>query len=91
MQLQLLRYLTYFLAACVILSDGLYLFYLNTGGHMVRHWSGMSSSLLGLFLISLAMLMRVKESRWAPATILVVGFLLVIGALNMAVGLLFFL
>lgn len=89
--LRLLRYLTYFLAACVILSDGLYLFYLNSGGHTVRYWSGMSSALLGLFLVSLALLMRAKELHSAAATILVVGFLLVVGLLNMAVGLLFFL
>ena len=36
-QLRLLSYLNYFLAACVILSDGLYLFYRNSGGDMLRY------------------------------------------------------
>jgi hypothetical protein len=59
-QLRLVRYLTYVLAACVILSDGLYLFYLNSGQHMLRYWSGMNSALLGLFMVSWAVLMRAK-------------------------------
>ena len=85
MQLKLVRYLTYVLAACVILSDGLYLFYLNSGHHMLRYWSGMSSALLGLFLVSLAMLIRAKGGRWVAAMILVIGLL------NLAVGFVFFL
>jgi hypothetical protein len=84
-QPRLLRYLNYFLAACVVLSDGLYLFYLESGHHMARYWSGVNSILLGLFLLSLAMLMKAKEWRWIAATILVIGFV------NLAVGVLFFL
>ena len=85
MQRRLVRYLTFFLAACVIVNDGLYLFYLNSGHHMVRYWSGTSSTLLGLFIVSLSMLMRAKGGRWVAAIILVIGLL------NLAVGLLFFL
>ena len=85
MQLKLVRYLTYVLAACVILSDGLYLFYLNSGHHMVRYWSGTSSALLGLVIVSLSMLMRAKGGRWVAAMILVIGLL------NLAVGFVFFL
>jgi hypothetical protein len=84
-RLRLLRYLNYFLAACVVLSDGLYLCYLESGHHMARYWSGLNSILLGLFMLSLAMLMKAKEWRWIAATILVIGFV------NLAVGVLFFL
>ena len=82
---RLVRYLTFVLAACVIFSNGLYLFYLNSGHHMVRYWSGMNGGLLGFFMLSWAILMRAKGDRWAAAAILVIGLL------NLAVGLLFFL
>ena len=85
MPLRLVRYLTYVLAACVILSDGLYLFYLNSGHHMLRYWTGTNSTLLGLFMVSWAMLMQAKGDRWAAATILVIGLF------NLIVGFLYFL
>ena len=85
MHLKLVRYLTFFLAACVIVNDGLYLFYLNSGHHMLRYWSGTSSALWGLFMVSLSMLMRAKGGRWVAAMIVVIGLL------NLAVGFLFFL
>ncbi len=85
MPLRLLRYLTFVFAACVILSDGLYLFYLRSGRHMLRYWSGTNSALLGLFMASWAMLMYARRDRWAAATILVIG------VFNLVVGLLFFL
>jgi drug/metabolite transporter superfamily protein YnfA len=84
-RLKSVRYLTFFLAACVIVNDGLYLFYLNSGHHMVRYWSGTSSALLGLFIVSLSMLMRAKGGRWVAAMFLVIGLL------NLGVGFLFFL
>ncbi len=85
MQLRLVRSLTFVLAACVILSDGLYLYYLNSGHHMVRYWSGTNGVLLGLFMVSWAMLMQAKGDRWAA------GMILIIGLFNLVVGLLFFL
>jgi hypothetical protein len=81
---RLVRYLTYILAAFTILSDGLYLFYLYSGHHMLRHWSGINSSLLGLFMVSWAALMRTRGDRWSAAVILVIGLL------NLTVGVLFF-
>ncbi len=85
MPLRLLRYLTFVFAACVILSDGVYLFYLHSGHHMLRYWSGTNNALLGLFMVSWALLMYAKGDRWAAATILVIG------VFNFVVGLLFFL
>ena len=85
MHLRLLRFLTFVLAAGVILSDGLYLYYLNSGHHMVRYWSGTNGVLLGLFMVSWAMLMQAKGDRWGAAMILIVGLF------NLVVGFLFFL
>jgi hypothetical protein len=81
----MIRYLSYVLAACVIISDGLYLFYLNSGHHMLKYWSGTNSILLGLFMASWAVMMQAKGDRWAAVTILVIGLF------NVGVGLLFFL
>jgi hypothetical protein len=52
---------------------------------MLRYWSGTSSALLGLFMVSLSMLMRAKGGRWVAAMIVVIGLL------NLAVGFVFFL
>jgi hypothetical protein len=84
-RLKLVQYLTFFLSACVIVSNSLYLFYLNSGHHMLRYWSATSSALLGLFMVSLSTLMRAKGGRWVAAMILVIGLL------NLAVGFLFLL
>ena len=85
MPLRLFRYLTFVFAAFVVVSDGIYLFYLHSGHHMLRVWSGTNSVLLGLFMSSWGMLMYAKGDRWAAATILVIG------AFNLVVGVLFFL
>lgn len=88
MQLRLVRYLIYVLAACVILSDASYLLYLDSGHHMLRYWSGTNSALLGLFMVSWAMPMRANGGRWAAWAAATIA---VIGLFNLAAGLAFFL
>jgi hypothetical protein len=83
MQLRPASYVTFALAACTIVSDSLYLYYL-TQHHMVRIWSGVNSILLGLFMLSWSVLMMQRGGRWTALAITVIG------TLNVAVGLLFF-
>lgn len=83
LQLRYAKGLTFVLAACTVVSNGAYLFYLRDH-HMARFWSGANSILLGLFLAGWSVTLTLAGSRWAG------GAIGVIGALNVAVGVLFF-
>ena len=79
------RYLNYLLTACVVLSSGLYLFYLKSGHPLSRAWSGMNALLLGLFMVSCGVLDRARGGRWS------VVLFMVAATVNVAAALLFFL
>ena len=83
MQQRLTRYLTFGLAFCTVASNVAYLVYIRSHS-MVRAWSGINAVLLGLFFFGWALLMLKRKGR-SPA--LAIGL---IGALNLAAGVLFF-
>ncbi len=82
-QLRYAKYLTFALAACTVVSNAAYLFYLSNH-HMVRYWSGANSILLGLFLGGWSAVLTLAGARWAG------GAIAVIAVLNLATGVLFF-
>lgn len=82
---RLARYSTYALAAATVVSDAVYLLYLR-GHSMSRLWSGINAELLGLFMLAWAMTIVARgRHRWGSPVVAVIGLL------NMAVGILFFL
>lgn len=83
MQQRQVRYLTFSLAACTVISNVAYLIYLR-GHSMLRAWSGINAILLGVFFLCWAVLLFERRHRWV-----VLGIAL-IGAFNVGVGLLFF-
>ncbi len=82
-QLKYARYVTFALAACTIVSDSVYLYYL-TQHSMIRVWSGVNAALLGLFMLSWSVILT-RSARWGALAIAAIG------VLNLAVGFLFFL
>lgn len=84
MQQRYVRYLTFGLAACTVVSNVAYLIYLHEHS-MVRAWSGINGVLLGVFFLGWALLTLERKGRWTALAIALIG------ALNLTAGFLFFL
>ncbi len=82
-ELRYARYLTFALAACTVISNGLYLYYL-IDHPMVRVWSGINGVLLGLFMVSWSVVMARSGGRRGAVAISLIGIF------NVVVGFLFF-